>query len=148
MKMISVLLLSCLAVTSCKRQPVVQDEQPVVKKVVFQVYSEKDYANGYKGTPWEFASAEVRLWLEQYNSKTNQTVVVWDTVFVNRRLSTYPMQADKYVMEKEAPVLESAEVLIARQETVIALSAMEPQRSGSRQELPKGTNSYTLRVAL
>lgn len=105
---IPIAFIACL-LSACSKQSteLAPEEKPVEKKVVFEVFSEKDYSKPeYAGTPYVTITAEVGLRLERYNLQTMQTEVIWDTVLTRRKQYEYPIETNKLVIEKTIPVLE------------------------------------------
>lgn len=94
---------------SCGKEPIAPPvaEQPVTKTITFEVFAAKDYSPGI----YSNVLVDVNLGISIIDKKTGTSTTVWDTTFSRRKLNLYPQQADKYVVEKNIPVLESTQLI-------------------------------------
>ena len=130
---------------SCGKEPVAPPvaEQPITKTVTFQVFAVKDYSHPlYTNT-----TADVYLGVSSVDLKTGKSAIIWDTTFSRRPLNLYPLNSDKYVVEKSFPVYEHKEMLNAGHWTRYETDGMIRQE-GSGEGISQGMNSLRMEVAL
>ena len=103
------LALLTFVLVSCGKEPVAPPvaEQPVTKPVTFEVFAAKDYSHPI----YSNVLVDVNLGISLIDKKTGKSTTVWDTAFSRRNLNLYPQLADKYVVEKIVPVLESTQII-------------------------------------
>lgn len=103
------LALLAFVVVSCGKEPVAPPvaEQPVSKTITFEVFAAKDYSDPI----YSNVLVDVNLGISIIDKKSGKSTTVWDTTFTRRKLNLYPQQADKYVVEKNVPVLESTQLV-------------------------------------
>jgi hypothetical protein len=119
MKKILVILLLCTAFASCSKQADVCMEKPVDKKVEFHVHAGHNYSDVH----FSQVTATVQMEVYKVNTKNGQLQRIWETEIAERTLAQYPHLPQKFLIEKQFPVLESKEKLRAK----FSISYKSPQ---------------------
>jgi hypothetical protein len=118
-------------------------EQPVTKTVTFEVFAAKDYSQQI----YSNVLVDVNLGISIIDKKTGTSTTVWDTTFSRRNLNLFPQQANRYVVEKNIPVLESTQLVNVgywlRYDT-----EGQVQQQGSSEGINQWIKSYRQLVAL
>lgn len=108
-KLLPVLTGILIIISSCTKQTagIVAPEVPLAKKIVFEVYTQKDYTDAF----YDHALAEVQLSIGKINYKDSKTTIIWDTTYNFRQFKQYPQDAQKYIIEKMVEHFENSESL-------------------------------------
>ncbi|HVF80352.1 MAG TPA: hypothetical protein VM884_00375 [Flavisolibacter sp.] len=103
-----VTLVAGLVLLACKKnKSIVSEEVPLSKKVEYHVFAAKDYSDA----SYQNVKADLRLQIRKINNSTGEMQLIWDRVFATRKIVEFPQYANKLIIEKWFPVLESKEKL-------------------------------------
>ena len=148
MKRLFFLLAIIILAASCrKNKPDTPPPPPVSKQVSFAVFAGQDYSNNAQ-SPNGYKAASVKLIIEKMLHKTGGLQPVWDTTFSYRSLTEYPLQPQRYQVQKQIPVLESKEELHVRYEVVYGSLYDVPQPFGFQKTIPTGEVDLHVNVEL
>lgn len=90
-----------------KKPPVSTPENPVVKKIEYHIFAAKDYT----APIYANVKADVRLQIRRINYKTGDMELLWDSSFTSKNITDFPQYANKIIVQKFYPVVESKEKL-------------------------------------
>lgn len=106
---LSLFIITSLALVSCSDKPVVTPIQPTVNKTVeFRIVPTQDYTHSY----FNGATAEVKLAVYKQFSNPYSTSVIWDTVITKQALSNYMSMPNPNVIIKTFSGLKENEYRI------------------------------------
>ena len=111
MNKLLIILLLCTAFGGCsKKVDDISLEKPVDKKVEFHVHAGHNYGDD----SFNQVTATVHMEIYKVNFKNGQSQLLWNTAINERTLAKYPHLPQKFLIEKQFPVLESKEKLQAK----------------------------------
>jgi hypothetical protein len=120
-------ILLILSFFSCKKSKT-QDvrEMAVIKKIRFHVFGVKDYSDA------RYDKFKAEVWLQvRKTNYTGEVILLWDTVFSNRKIADFPQYANKIEIEKSYPVFESKDQLSASYSVIYDFDGMKSQAAAS-----------------
>ncbi|MGZ5190226.1 MAG: hypothetical protein ACXWCZ_04345 [Flavisolibacter sp.] len=107
--MFSFVSLLCFFLSACNKDKVdaVPAEVPVEKSVTYTVYAERDYSDPY----YLNTKGQLELTIAKITENGTKTEVLWDTVFVWRKLADFPVFQNRAILQKNFYILDSKEKL-------------------------------------
>jgi hypothetical protein len=99
--------LICLFAACKKDEVIIEPEKPITKTMEYHVFAAKDYSN----SSFDNVKAEVRLSVGKVNSRTGETTLIWDSTFIPRNMGSFPLKAQKLIVEKQFSGYSSKEKL-------------------------------------
>lgn len=133
-----------LLLASCAKDPapVPVLEKPVEKKVIYQVFANKDYSPAI----YDKVQTSVTLTVGAVANKTGAFTKVWDTT-LNGHIRTFPKFDQKIQIEKTFALIESVEKLQVAKSVRFDDNG-KIQQSASFEPVPTGSNIFLMGVGL
>ena len=99
--------LGLLAIACKKEKKPTPPEQAVNKTIEYHLFAGKDYSHPI----YAAVTAQIRLQVRKINYHTGDMQLVWDSTIAERKITEFPQQAQRIILQKSFPVLESTEKL-------------------------------------
>jgi len=137
-----VAILGLLAI-ACKKEAAKPAEVPVQKNAAFHIFASKEYADPV----YRSVKTDLHLQVLKINYITGQQTVLWDSVFVTRNVTEFPLYDNKIVITKSFPISDSHEKLNAGYSVKYNDNGYIQQEARSDEATP-GQNSVLIEAAL